>query len=84
MAEITDVKIYKREKGNLKAFASVTLDNAYVVHGLKVLEGDQGLWVSMPSSKNKRGEFKDVFHPISREAREVLVNAVLKAYNEEE
>jgi len=84
MAEITDVKIYKKEKGNLRGFASVTFDNAYVVHGLKILEGDQGLWVSMPSSKNRRGEFKDVFHPINREARETLVNAVLKAYREEE
>jgi stage V sporulation protein G len=79
--EITDVKIYRMENsGNLKAYASVTFDNAYVVHGLRVMDGEKGLWVSMPATRNKRGEFKDVFHPISREARDVLVNAVLDAY----
>lgn len=81
MAEITDVRIYKIEgTGNLRAYATVTLDDAYVVHGLKVMEGESGLWVSMPASKNKKGEFKDIFHPINKEAREVLVNAVIGAY----
>jgi stage V sporulation protein G len=84
MADITDIRIYKIEgTGNLKAFATVTLDDAFAVHGLKVMEGDSGLWVSMPASKNKRGEFKDIFHPINKEAREVLVNAVLEAYGKE-
>ncbi|WP_456474707.1 SpoVG family protein [Candidatus Pyrohabitans sp.] len=79
--EITDVKIYRMEdSGNLKAYASVTFDNSYVVHGLRVMDGEKGLWVSMPATRNKRGEFKDVFHPISREARDVLVSAVLDAY----
>lgn len=80
MVEITDVRIYKKDKGNLKAFASVTIDNAYVIHGIKILEGERGLRVYMPSSRNKRGEFRDIFHPISKEAREYLVNAVLEAY----
>lgn len=81
MVEITDVRIYLRENsGNLKAYASVTLDGAFVVHGIKVLEGENGLWVSMPSTRNRRGEFKDVFHPITRESRDQLVNAVLQAY----
>jgi stage V sporulation protein G len=61
------------------------LDNSYAVHGLKVLEGEKGLWVSMPATKNKKtGEFKDVFHPISQEAREGLVNAVVEKYNEDD
>ena len=78
---ITDVRIYKMEgAGNLRAYATVTLDDAYVVHGLKIMEGESGLWVSMPASKNKKGEFKDIFHPISREAREALVSAVIEAY----
>ncbi len=82
MTEITDVKIYRTENtGNLKAYASVTLDDAYVVHGLRVLEGENGLWVSMPASKNKKGEYKDIFHPISRESREILINAVLERFN---
>lgn len=81
MAEITDVRIYKIEgTGNLRAYATVTLDDAYVVHGLKVMEGESGLWISMPASKNKKGEFKDIFHPINKEAREVLVNTVVQAY----
>ncbi|MDP6459897.1 MAG: SpoVG family protein, partial [Candidatus Hydrothermarchaeota archaeon] len=81
---ITDIRIYKIEStGNLKAFATVTLDDAFAVHGLKIMEGDSGLWISMPASKNKRGEFKDIFHPINKEAREVLITAVLKAYEKE-
>ena len=84
MADITDIRIYKIEStGNLKAFATVTLDDAFAVHGLKIMEGDSGLWISMPTSKNKRGEFKDIFHPINKEAREVLITAVLKAYEKE-
>ncbi len=81
MVELTDIRIFPMEDtGNLKAYATVTLDEAYVVHGLKVLEGEGGLWVSMPASKNKKGEYKDIFHPISKEARETLVAAVIKAY----
>lgn len=82
MAEITDVRIYKMDgTGNLKAYATVTFDDAYVVHGLKVMEGRGGLWISMPASKNKRGDFKDIFHPISKDAREILVNSVIESYN---
>lgn len=85
MAEITDVRIYKIEgTGNLRAYATITLDNAYAVHGLKVMEGESGLWVSMPASKNKKGEFKDIFHPINKEAREVLVNTVIQTYEKDE
>ena len=83
MAEITDVRIYRVEgTGNLRAYAAVTLDEAYVVHGLRVLEGEAGFWVGMPARKNKRGEFKDIFHPITREARDVLVKSVIGKYEE--
>lgn len=83
MAEITDVRIYRVEgTGNLRAYAAVTLDEAYVVHGLRVLEGEAGFWVGMPASKNKKGEFKDIFHPITREARDVLVKSVISRYEE--
>jgi len=86
MTEITEVRIYKMENsGNLKAYATVTLDDSFAVHGLKVLEGEKGLWVSMPATKSKKtGEFKDVFHPISSVARDGLVDAVLVKYNEED
>jgi stage V sporulation protein G len=83
MAEITDVRIYRVEgTGNLRAYAAVTLDESYVVHGLRVLEGEAGFWVGMPASKNKRGEFKDIFHPITREARDILVKSVISKYEE--
>ena len=81
MAEITEVRIYKT-KGNgvIKAYASVSLDNEFVVKGIKIVEGESGLWVSMPSRKAKDGSYQDIFHPMSREAREKIVNAVLEAY----
>jgi len=84
MSEITEVRIYRIENaGNLKAFASVTFDNAFVVHGIKIVQGKDGLFVRMPSRKNKKtGEFKDVFHPINQAARENLLNAVLSKYGE--
>jgi len=85
LVEITEVRIYKSKgEGAVKAYASVSLDNEFVVKGLKVLEGENGLWVSMPSRKGKDGSFQDVFHPSSREAREKIVNAVLDAYREQE
>ena len=85
MVDITDVRIYKMEDaGNLRAYATVTLGEAYAVHGLKVLDGEKGLWVSMPATKSRKtGEFKDVFHPISQDAREGLVKAVLEKYEED-
>ncbi len=85
MAEITEVRIYKtRGNGNVKAYASVSFDNEFVVKGLKVVEGEKGLWVSMPSRKMKDGSFQDIFHPVSKEARDKIVDAVLKAYEEQE
>ncbi|MET1125116.1 MAG: SpoVG family protein [Archaeoglobaceae archaeon] len=85
MAEITDVRIYRvKGKGAVKAYASVSLDNEFVVKGIKVLENEKGLWVGMPGRKMRDGSFQDVFHPTTREAREKIVNAVLKAYRESE
>ena len=84
LAEITEVRIYKAKgNGAVKAYASVSLDNEFIVKGIKVLEGENGLWVSMPSRKAKDGSFQDIFHPASREAREKIVNAVLNAYREQ-
>jgi len=84
LAEITEVRIYKSKgNGNVKAYASVSFDNEFVVKGLKVVEGEKGLWVSMPSRKMKDGSFQDIFHPVSKEARDKIVDAVLKAYREQ-
>lgn len=83
-----DVKIYKTKgEGAVKAFAVVTLDDAYVVRNLKVVDGAKGIFVAMPSETyEKDGEkgFRDTFHPVNSDARQALVDAVLKAYNEAE
>ncbi len=84
MAEITEVRIYKTKgDGVVKAYASVSLDNEFVVKGLKVVENEKGVRVLMPSRKAKDGSYQDIFHPMSKEAREKIVDAVLKAYKEQ-
>lgn len=80
---ITDVRIRKiNMDGRMKAIVSVTFDDAFVVHDVKVVEGQNGLFVAMPSRKMPDGEFRDIAHPISSNAREVIQSAVLKAYEE--
>jgi len=84
LAEITEVRIYKTKgNGAVKAYASVSLDNEFVVKGLKVVESEKGIRVLMPSRKTKDGSYQDIFHPMSKEAREKIVDAVLKAYREQ-
>ena len=84
MAEITEVRIYKtRGDGVIKAYASVSLDNEFVVKGLKVVENENGVRVLIPSRKAKDGSYQDIFHPMSKEARAKIVDAVLKAYREQ-
>ena len=80
---ITDVRIRKiNMDGRMKAIVSVTFDDAFVVHDVKVVEGQNGLFVAMPSRKMPDGEFRDIAHPISSSAREVIQSAVFKAYEE--
>ena len=81
--DITDVRVRKvNQEGKMKAVVSVTFDNAFVVHDVKVVEGNNGLFVAMPSRKTPEGEYRDIAHPISASAREVIQSAVLKAYQE--
>ena len=80
---ITDVRIRKMTKeGNMKAVASITIDNELAIHDIKIIEGEKGLFIAMPSRKTPEGEFRDIAHPISHESREVLQKAVLDAYEE--
>lgn len=80
---VTDVRIRRlNQDGKMKAICSVTLDDAFVVHDVKVVEGQNGLFVAMPSRRTPAGEFRDIAHPISADAREVIQSAVLKAYVE--
>ncbi len=80
---ITEVRISLRDDAKLKAFASITLDNCFVVRGLKIIEGKSGTFVAMPSRRRKDGEFQDIAHPINNEARAVMERMILKAYREE-
>lgn len=80
---ITDVRIRKVAKdGRLKAIVSITLDNAFVVHDIKVIEGEKGLFIAMPSKKTLEGEYRDVAHPINTETRDMLQELVLAKYDE--
>ena len=84
---ITDVRIKKVKsdtKNVLKATAAVTFDEVFVVHDVKVLEGEKGLFIAFPSRKSKDGSFMDIAHPISTECRNEIQDAVLKAYAEVE
>ena len=80
--KITEVRVSKVEtEGPLKAFVSVTLDGVFAVHGLRVVEGKNGVFVSMPNRKDNKGEFKDVAHPVDKAFRDELVTAVLDEFN---
>ena len=80
---ITDVRIRKiATEGKMKAIVSVTFVNEFVVHDIKVIEGQNGLFIAMPSRKTPDGEFKDIAHPINTDTREKIQNSILKAYEE--
>ncbi len=82
--QITDVRVRKVENANkLKGVASVTFDDEFVVHDIKIIEGTSSLFVVMPSVKNSAGEFRDVAHPIKTELREKISKTVLEKYFEE-
>ena len=81
---ITDVRIRKIEKeGKMKAVASITIDDEFVVHDIKVIEGEKGLFIAMPSRKATDGEYKDIAHPIRSDTREKLQNPILEHYHNE-
>ena len=81
--EVTGVRVYLRNKGNLLAAAQIELNDEFVVTGLKVLEGKKDNFVFFPSEKWSDGEYHDIAFPITKEAREMICDAVLKAYDEE-
>ena len=82
--QITDVRVRKVAKeGKMKAVVSITLDDEFVVHDIKVIEGADGPFIAMPSRKTNNGEFKDIAHPLNTETREELRAAILAAYDEE-
>lgn len=79
--EITDVRVRKlSEEGRLRSIVSVTLDNCFVIHDIKLIEGENGLFIAMPSKKIADGSFRDIVHPINVRMRQELQEAVLVAY----
>ncbi len=79
--EITEVRFqHINSESNLKAYASVTFDNCFVVHNVKIFDGQNGLFVLMPSRKLKNGEFKNIAHPVNSEFREKLISGILDEY----
>ena len=82
---ITDVRVRKISKeGKMKAVVSVTIDDEFVVHDVKVIEGDKGLFIAMPSRRSSDGEYRDVAHPINTSTRERLQAVILEAYEKAE
>jgi len=79
--KITEVRVAPRDDGKLRAFASITLDNCFVVRGLKIIEGQDRLFVAMPSRRRSDGTFQDVCHPITNQFRNDLEQLVLTEYN---
>ncbi|MBP3345079.1 MAG: septation regulator SpoVG [Clostridia bacterium] len=79
--KITDVRIRLKEEEKLKGIASITIDECFVVHDVKIINGKDGLFISMPSKKKADGEHTDIAHPIKTETREEIKTAVLDAYN---
>ena len=80
---ITDVRVRKVTKeGKMKAVVSITIDEVFVVHDIKVIEGDKGLFIAMPSRKAADGEYRDIAHPINSETRERIQQLILDSYEE--
>jgi stage V sporulation protein G len=79
--QITDVRVKKVAKeGKMKAVVSVTIDDEFVVHDIKVIEGDKGLFIAMPSKKSADGEYRDIAHPINSDTRDRLQREILEKY----
>lgn len=79
--EITEVKVFPIQEEKLKAFVSIVFDHCFMVNDIKIIQGRDGLFISMPSRKKKNGEFKDVAHPLNNETRRMIEEKVLTEYD---
>lgn len=81
--EITDVRVRRVEKeGKMKAVVSITVDDVFVIHDIKVIEGEKGLFIAMPSRKSADGEYRDIAHPINSDTRKRIQELILSKYEE--
>ena len=79
--KVTDVRVRKiTNEGKMRAVVSITLDDEFVVHDIKVIEGEKGLFIAMPSKKGNDGEYRDIAHPINSTTRDAIQNKILEAY----
>lgn len=84
--QITSVNVRKIEKegSRMKGIASILLDDSFAIHDIRIIEGDNGLFIAMPSRKTATGGYRDIAHPINPDVRKMFEDAILKAYNEAE
>ena len=84
--KVTSVKVKKIEKENsrMKGIASILLDDMIAIHDIRIISGDNGLFVAMPSRKTPSGDYRDIVHPISQDARNIVESAILEEYNKED
>jgi len=81
--QITEVKVYPvKESGRLKAYATIVFDNNFIIRDLKIIEGDKGFFVSMPSRRRKDGSFRDIVHPLNSDTRTMIENMVIEEYKQ--
>lgn len=80
--KITDIRIFPVDEPKLKAFVSVIFDHCFIISDIKIIEGNKGLFLSMPSKKRRDGTFKDIAHPLNSDTRKMLEDAVIAAYND--
>ena len=80
--KITEVRVFPKDEQKLKAYAAITFDDVFVVHNLRIVQGEKGLMVCMPSRKMNDGTFKDIAHPITNDFRGELEKKVLEAYGQ--
>jgi len=81
--EITEIRITLRDDDKLRGFASITLDDCFVIRGLKIIDGGSGMFVAMPNRKRKDGTYQDIAHPINAETRQRMESRIIAAYKEE-
>lgn len=81
--EITEIRVTLRGEERLKGFANVTFDNAFVVRGMKIIQGNDGYFVAMPSRKRPNGTHQDIAHPVNSEMRQLIERSVLEAFEKE-
>lgn len=81
--EITEVRVFPVQEDKLKAYVTITIDQCFVVRGLKVIHGTTGLFVAMPAKRRKDGTFKDIAHPLNQETRERMERIILSEYDRE-